>query len=290
LLELPAFSDKMTDVVNVTPGEHSEEADLSSSDNVKTTNLAEKADVDELTHKREYRHRRHHSHHCRKDVRRFCTQTWKDGKGFRGMVLCLRDNLSELSDKCKSHLQKWPLMVCADDLNSVCPQASKKFELKQCIKENEEKFSKGCIDSIKAHKKRKLERKLKFKRTAASQDQNSHDSVDSEKVHLKLNSDHSRPSPTASPTVVFASSEPGSPQLRSSTPSVDSRSHSGLSTREIVVLSVMSVIGVSILFGFIFLLVRYVRNRKNKKIPLVTQPVINSHTPYVQIVDIPHPV
>lgn len=99
---------------------------------------------------------------CHDDAQKFCKDVKRGGGR---MIKCMKEHESELSQACKDHRsemkkeRKEHREVCAEDMKTHCGDVKAGGGAKmKCMKENKEKFSKECQDSLekmKEHRKRK---------------------------------------------------------------------------------------------------------------------------------------
>jgi hypothetical protein len=93
---------------------------------------------------------------CREDVARFCKEVQPGG----GRLLkCLKAHESDLSLKCRDSMAERQSKAgemrdaCADDVQRFCLEAGQGGgRIRRCLKENEERLSPKCRDTMRSMK------------------------------------------------------------------------------------------------------------------------------------------
>jgi len=93
---------------------------------------------------------------CRADVERLCSDV-EPGEG--RIMACLRENKSEVSRACKTHMKerREEMRARAEQIRNACREDSKKFcdgvlpgrgRIVQCLKQNQAEVSEPCQEAL----------------------------------------------------------------------------------------------------------------------------------------------
>ncbi len=105
---------------------------------------------------------------CKNDREKFC----KDVKPGEGRVFeCLVNNLDQLSDPCKSKIQKKKAELdlfkenCGSDIEKFCPNTPiGKGRIQSCLAKNKDQLSSKCINYLEIKKENKKKKKEEYKK------------------------------------------------------------------------------------------------------------------------------
>lgn len=104
---------------------------------------------------------------CRGDIERFCAEVEPGGGR---IVECLQRHESELSQSCReskrmmrADMKDKMIDACRADASSLCPGKEVGTGLLVCLKENKEKLSAGCKESMRDFKEMRREHRKETK-------------------------------------------------------------------------------------------------------------------------------
>ena len=81
---------------------------------------------------------------CAADVQRLCTSIASDDRS--GMIQCLKDHETELSDACKARMQTFAHEPCAQDALTFCKdvEPGNKSQMVHCLRGHETELTDAC--------------------------------------------------------------------------------------------------------------------------------------------------